>query len=239
MQETATEVHEVVTDAVARLGGGPARPLRVVDVGGGTGGQAVALAEQGHAVVVVDPSADALATLGRRARSAGVEVETVQARATEMVGVVGPDADLVLCHGLLEVVDDVEQTLASLHQVLRPQGLLSVVVAGRPAAVLARLRAGDVEGATAVLAGDGRSGPRRFDAAELTGLVRGAGFRLEQLDGLRIAAALLPADPDGAVGRRTVTAFERAAAADETLRVLGSSLHALASRPDAAQSQAP
>ncbi|HZP54968.1 methyltransferase domain-containing protein, partial [Actinocrinis sp.] len=47
-------------------------PLDVVDVGGGTGGFAVALARLGHRVTVVDPSPDALAALERRAAEAGV-----------------------------------------------------------------------------------------------------------------------------------------------------------------------
>ena len=48
------------------------RPLRVLDLGGGTGGLAVPLAEQGHHVTVVDPSPDALASLSRRVADAGV-----------------------------------------------------------------------------------------------------------------------------------------------------------------------
>ncbi|WP_279580846.1 hypothetical protein [Fodinicola feengrottensis] len=46
-------------------------PLRVVDVGGGSGGFAVPLACQGHHVSVVDPSPNALATLSRRVIDAG------------------------------------------------------------------------------------------------------------------------------------------------------------------------
>ncbi|WP_324277387.1 class I SAM-dependent methyltransferase [Blastococcus brunescens] len=46
-------------------------PLRVLDVGGGSGMFAVPLARLGHDVTVVDPSADALATLRRRADTAG------------------------------------------------------------------------------------------------------------------------------------------------------------------------
>jgi S-adenosylmethionine-dependent methyltransferase len=51
---------------------GAGTPLRVLDVGGGSGMFAVPLAQLGHDVTVVDPSADALATLGRRAGTAGV-----------------------------------------------------------------------------------------------------------------------------------------------------------------------
>ena len=47
------------------------RPLRVLDLGGGTGGTAVPLAAAGHDVTVVDPSPDALASLARRAAETG------------------------------------------------------------------------------------------------------------------------------------------------------------------------
>ena len=47
-------------------------PCGSLDLGGGTGGLAVPLAELGHHVTVVDPSPDALAALARRAGEAGV-----------------------------------------------------------------------------------------------------------------------------------------------------------------------
>src|SRR5215213_10089657 len=49
-----------------------AHGLGVLDLGGGSGVSAVPLAELGHRVTVVDASADALATLQRRSRDAGV-----------------------------------------------------------------------------------------------------------------------------------------------------------------------
>ena len=50
-------------------GAGRSGGLRdVLDIGGGTGGFAVRVAELGHRVTVVDPSPDALASLARRAR---------------------------------------------------------------------------------------------------------------------------------------------------------------------------
>ena len=42
----------------------PGRAVQVVDIGGGTGGFAVPVAELGHRVTVVDPSPDALAASG-------------------------------------------------------------------------------------------------------------------------------------------------------------------------------
>ncbi len=61
----------VVWDAVRRCSDA-SRRWPVVDIGGGTGGFAVRLAELGHQVTVVDPSPDALAALGRRAAESDV-----------------------------------------------------------------------------------------------------------------------------------------------------------------------
>ncbi|TWH65687.1 methyltransferase family protein [Micromonospora olivasterospora] len=83
--------------------------LTVLDVGGGTGGFAVPLARAGHRVTVVDASPDALAALTRRAAEAGVadRVRALQGDGDALAGLVGPaSADLVLCHSVLEVVDD-------------------------------------------------------------------------------------------------------------------------------------
>src|SRR3954465_14821800 len=104
----------------------------VVDIGGGTGGFAVRVAELGHRVVVVDPSPDALATLARRAEESG-GADRVTGRPGDLDGLPGllalagdgtaagaPDGagsgagsgagergvDVVLCHGVLEIVDD-------------------------------------------------------------------------------------------------------------------------------------
>jgi len=61
-------VRDLVQDQESSLG----RPLRVLDLGGGTGGLAVPLAELGHEVTVVDPSPNALAALEQRAADAEV-----------------------------------------------------------------------------------------------------------------------------------------------------------------------
>ena len=83
------------------------RPLRDLDVGGGSGNFSVPLARLGHDVTVVDPSADALATLNRRAETAGVGalVHGIQGDGDQLHQVVpaGEDGgyDLALCHSVL------------------------------------------------------------------------------------------------------------------------------------------
>jgi S-adenosylmethionine-dependent methyltransferase len=111
------------------------RPITAVDVGGGTGGFAVPLATAGHRVTVVDASPDALAALTRRAAEAGVgdRVTAVQGDGDALADLVPPGSvDLVLCHSLLEVVDDPNRVVESLAAVLQPGGAASVVVASWP-----------------------------------------------------------------------------------------------------------
>ncbi|WP_232675803.1 methyltransferase [Nocardioides sp. R-C-SC26] len=188
----------VVWDALAPLVGDgetAAPPLDVVDIGGGTGVSAVRLAAAGHRVTVVDPSPDALAALARRAEEHGVEVE---GRQGDLVGVgelVGrASADLVLCHGVLEMVEDPSAALGVLRDVVRPGGHLSLLVAQRPAAVIARAVAGHFAQALAALdpkAPAGRTG-RRFSHAEVVELARAAGFVIVSAHGVRVVADLVP-----------------------------------------------
>ena len=244
----STAVDELVSAEQARLG----RPLRVLDLGGGTGGLAVRLAELGHTVTVLDPSADALAALTRRAAEAGVadRVSAVQGDADTLgetastVHRTGGESsyDLVCCHGVLEVVDDPAATLAAVAAVLVPGGHLSVTVAGRLAAVLARVVSGDLVRAGELLgSADGRWGstdplPRRFDLAQLQDLLGDAGFGLERLQGVRVFGDLVPSGAiDSVAGRAAFLALEEAATTHPehaaVLGALGAHLHALAVLP--------
>ena len=170
-------------------------PLDVLDIGGGTGGFAVRVAEQGHRVSVIDPSPDALASLDRRAREFGVTVTGEQGDLSSLLEITGPDsADVVLCHGVLEVVDDPAAALATIRTVLRPGGTLSLLLAQRQAAVVARAMAGHFSQALALLddtAPSGRSG-RRFTHDEIAGLVGEAGFDVSAVHGVRVFADLVP-----------------------------------------------
>ena len=96
----------------------------------------------------------------------------------------------MLGHGLLEVVDDVHGRRPRARGAAAPGGAVSVLVAGRFAAVLARTLAGRLAEAKALLTDpDGRFGPddalrRRLDAAGLRAVL-GADpdLRLELLQG--------------------------------------------------------
>ena len=229
-------VWAVLRRELERAGG---RQLTVVDVGGGTGGFAVPLAQAGHDVTVIDASPDALAALTRRAAEAGVaeRVRALQGDGDALAGLVPPDrADLVLCHSLLEVVDDPTTVAKGLAATLRPGGVASVLVANRVAAVLSRAVAGHLDVAAALLTDpDGRSGPRdplrrRFTAESAAELLSAAGLTVEEVHGVRVVADLLP----GAVLEGQADAlltFELAAASLRPYRDVATQLHLFARRP--------
>ncbi|MEV4637263.1 methyltransferase domain-containing protein [Actinoplanes sp. NPDC049548] len=215
------------------------RELTVLDVGGGTGGFAVPLAEAGHRVTVVDASPDALAALTRRAADAGVadRVKAVQGDGDALAGLVAPgSADLILCHAVLEVVDDPAEVMAAVAAALRPGGALSLLVAGRAAAVLGRAFNGHLDAASALLDDpDGRAGQRdtlrrRYDAETAAALLTGAGLTVEETHGVRVLTDLLPAAVVEADPRMMVD-LELALSARPPFRDIAAQLHVFARRP--------
>ena len=216
-------------------------PLDVLDIGGGTGGLAVRIGELGHRVTVVDPSPDALAALDRRAREHDVAVTGRQGDLSSLLDVVGPDtADLVLCHGVLEVVDDPAVALATLARVVRPGGVLSLLVAQRYAAVVARAMAGHFQQALAMLdppTGPGRTpqgrAGHRYTHDELAALVRDAGLAVDAVHGIRVFTDLVPGSlldlEPGATA--ALVELEQAVATRPEYLPLATQLHLLAHRP--------
>lgn len=213
--------------------------LDIVDVGGGTGGFAVPFAALGHRVTVVDPSPDALAGAQRRAAERQVPLAAVQGDADGLDHLVGEgSADLVICHSVLEYVEDPAAAMAAIARVLRPGGTVSVLAANAVAAVLHRALAGRYDQAREILAGmtvgrqddplvDGR---RRFTLAGLTALIEGAGLRAGEAHGIRVFAGLLPAaDPDPGAGE-ALRGLEDEAAVYPALRDIAPRLHVLGER---------
>jgi S-adenosylmethionine-dependent methyltransferase len=232
-------VRAVVVEREKQLG----RSLRVIDLGGGTGGLAVPLAQLGHHVTVIEPNLDALASLYRRAGDFGVaeRIVAVQGDAADLLEVhPDADADLVCCHGALEFVDDPAATLRSVASVLTDGGYVSLVVATRIGAVLARALAGQfAQAQCALTSDDGRWGPadplrRRFDAAGVTTLVQSAGLAVQDIRGVRIFSDLVPAAyVDFKVDQAALLTLEQTASRHPDYSFLGhigAALHLLARR---------
>ncbi|MFD7641256.1 methyltransferase domain-containing protein [Kitasatospora sp. NPDC059795] len=233
-------VWEVLRSALERRSAELGRPvLEVVDTGGGTGNFAVPVAKLGHRVTVVDPSPDALFALERRAAEAGVTdlVRAVQGDTQTLPELVpAGSVDAVLCHGVLEVVDDPAEALGHLVGALDKGGLVSLLAANRNGAVLARAVAGQFTDArTALDAPDGRWGagdpmPRRFTGDQLDALATDAGLRVTSVHGIRVFADLVPGvlvdTEPGALD--ALLKLELAAAEQPAFHAVATQLHLLA-----------
>lgn len=213
---------------------------RVVDVGGGSGTRAVPLAQRGALVTVVDSSTDALAILHRRAQDAGVtdRVTGVQADAESLTTAVPPAAaDLVLCHHLLEEVDDPAAVIVALAAAVRPGGWVSVLAAGRLGAVVGQALSGRFDQARAILADpDGRFATndplrRRFDAAGIGAMLTAAGLRVESVTGVGVLSPLVSGAARQASGSGDLAALESDAASHPALLEIAADLHVVAVRP--------
>jgi SAM-dependent methyltransferase len=233
-------VWEVLREALERRAQQAGRTvLDVLDTGGGTGNFAVPVAKLGHRVTVVDPSPDALFALERRAAEAGVTelVNAVQGDTQTIGDLVEPESvDAVLCHGVLEYVDDPSDAVVRVATALRKGGSLSLLAANRNGAVLARAIAGHfTEARHALEGGDGSWGegdpmPRRFTVDELVALADGAGLRVDSVHGVRIFADLVPGvlvdTEPGALD--ALLKLEQSAAGREAFHAFATQLHLLA-----------
>ncbi|MFE6776127.1 class I SAM-dependent methyltransferase [Streptomyces sp. NPDC057702] len=242
-------VWDVLKDALDRRakaehqgGAGARETLDVLDTGGGTGNFAVPVARLGHRVTVVDPSPNALFALERRAAEADVadRVRGVQGDAHGLFDVVERGGyDVVLCHGVLEYVDDAAEGVRNAVAALRPAGVLSLLAAGLGGAVLARALAGHFTEARQALTdpagrwGEGDPVPRRFTADQLSELVTAAGLRVDAVHGVRVFADLVPGvlvdTEPGAMD--ALLRLEAAAAELPAFHSVATQLHVLAERP--------
>lgn len=228
-----------LTAARERAGQSPT----VIDVGGGTGGLSVPLAAAGCTVTVIDPNPDALATLHRRAEEAGVleRITGVQGDSEALARLVpAAAADLVIGHGLLEIVDEPSAAVTAMAAAVKPGGLVSVLVANRYAAVLHRAVAGRLDEAAELLAdrdgrlhGPGETLQRRFDHDGLQRVLVAAGLVVERVQGEDVLADLVPGSVLEATpgAREALRELELSAATVPPLRDVAARLHAVARRP--------
>ena len=235
-------VWEVLQETLERRAKAAGREvLDVLDTGGGTGNFAVPAARLGHRVTVVDPSPNALFALETRAAEAGVadRVRGVQGDTDGLFDVVERNGyDVVLCHGVLEYVDDPSEAVRKTAAALRPSGSLSLLAAGLGGAVLARAIAGHfTEARHALTDQDGRWGesdpvPRRFTVEQLSRLVTEAGLETGAVHGVRVFSDLVPGGlvdtEPGAV--EALLKLEAAAAELPAFHSVAAQLHVLGER---------
>jgi S-adenosylmethionine-dependent methyltransferase len=153
--------------------------LRALDVGCGTGAMAVRLAQLGLHVTVVDSSFEMLEIAEGAVRKAGLEEKVVFENSTaEELGnsFVAGSFGVILCHNLLEYVDDPTSVLAGIASLMRDS---SAIVS-----VLVRNQAGEVFKA-ALGAGDLAAAENNLGAAWGQESLYGGRVRLFTPDGLK------------------------------------------------------
>jgi S-adenosylmethionine-dependent methyltransferase len=209
----------------------PGAAVRVLDCGGGSGSVAVPLARTGAVVTLIDTSADALATLRRRAAEAGVAdaVQPVQGDVETLADLVaGTSFDLVLAHGILEAVDAPAPAFAAMAEAVRPGGLISVLTANPAAAVLTRALAGDLAGALH----DARLLDEPNAARDVGALCAQAGLLIESRHGVGVFVELIPGaalDTPGAA--EALADLEAELVGRMPFADIASRVHTLARRP--------
>lgn len=223
-------VEDLLVNAVREAGPG----ATVLDCGGGTGRFAVPLAAAGAVVTVVDVSADALATLRRRAVEAGVaeRVLPVQGEVESLSEAIGAaQFHLVLAHGILEVIEPLDAAFADIVATVRQGGRLSVLVANPAATVLARAVAGDLAAAerelTRVADEPDRPTPERVRL-----LCAEHGLQIEHVHGVGVFRDLVHGQELDAPGaRETLARLEAACAQRSPFSDVATRVHVLARRP--------
>ncbi|MFJ9564724.1 class I SAM-dependent methyltransferase [Streptomyces fuscichromogenes] len=170
-------------------------PLRILDLAGGDGGDAIRLAARGHHVTIVDHAPAMLAAATERASAAGLTelITCVRADVTALpAGLADGAFDVVLCHNLLQYVDDVPGVLATALAPLRSGGLFSMMAINRHSAALS-IAVREIDPAAALAAlGTDRYRTRLFDSAvtlhtaeEIIPVLEGLGCQDVQHYGIR------------------------------------------------------
>ncbi len=181
----------------------PARPLHALDIGCGTGAIAVRLAQLGHHVTLMDASLPMLDFAKRAAQEAGVtqRIALKQGDAAQLANLFDAGSfDLVLCHNILEYVDDPCAVLRGAAPALRdPSSIISVLVRNQPGEVLkSAIKDGDLAAAEHNLTAEwgheslygGRV--RLFAAHDLQAMLEAASFAATAVRGVRVVSDYLP-----------------------------------------------
>ncbi|MCP4429989.1 MAG: methyltransferase domain-containing protein, partial [Gammaproteobacteria bacterium] len=105
-------------------------PLTILDAGGGNGLDSLALARMNHRVHIVDHSEQMLSEANTNAALAGVSAR-IKTHAIDILAISrkfeNSSFDVVLCHNVIQFMDDLEPLLETLYKVIRPGGFLSLI----------------------------------------------------------------------------------------------------------------
>lgn len=177
--------------------------LLALDVGCGTGALAVRLARLGVHVTLLDSSLPMLDLAERAVREAGVteKIASKHGDATQLATLFDAGTfDVIICHNILEYVDDPGAILGSAVRMLRNRAsVMSVLVRNQAGEVLkAAIENGDLAATdrnlTAECGNESLYGGqvRLFTAARLRTMLEGASLAVTSMRGVRVISDYLP-----------------------------------------------
>lgn len=123
--------------------------LNILDAGGGMGQMSIWLAQQGHSVVLAEPSGEMLNAAREQiaqteqATDTALAIDLRQHTIQELVQTSDATYDLIVCHAVLEWLAEPEATLRQLLTLLKPQGNLSLMFFNQHSKEMRHLIGGD------------------------------------------------------------------------------------------------
>ena len=191
---------EILHRTCLTLGDGP---LRVLDVGGGDGGDALPLLSAGHDVTVLD-YADALLARTREAADQDGVAASLRTVSADLAALPDLDLgvfDLVLCHNVVHYLPATAPLVQTLAGSVAPRGALSLMAPNPASEVLtAVIRRQDLAEATALLTAETsrtvtfEHAVRRVTPEEAVQALAGSGFTMVSRYGLRAVIDFLVDD---------------------------------------------
>jgi S-adenosylmethionine-dependent methyltransferase len=217
--------------------------LRALDLGCGTGALAVRLARLGIHVILLDSSLPMLDFSRRAAQEAGVteRIALQQGDAAQLANLFDAGwCDLILCHNILEYVDDPGALLRGAAHTLRdPSGILSVLVRNQAGEVLkAAIHDGNLAATEDNLTADwghealygGRV--RLFGADSLQAMLAAASFAVTAKRGVRVISDYLPPKVSRNDEYKRIFELERKLGSRPEFAAIARYTHCLAHRAD-------
>lgn len=222
-------------------GSAEVRSLRALDIGCGTGATAVRLARLGVHVTLLDSSAAMLALAEQTASEGGVsgKIAVQRGDAAQLADIFkGESFDIILCHNLLEFVDDPGDVLRGAGLVMRDSSaILSVLARNQSGEVLkAALQTGDLNLAEQSMTADwGQESlyggkVRLFTPEGLEAILKEASFTVNARRGVRVIADYLPAQISRSGDYERILALEHKLGERREFFGIARYMHYLASR---------
>jgi S-adenosylmethionine-dependent methyltransferase len=219
--------------------------LHALDLGCGTGAIGVRLARLGFQVTLLDCSQQMLDLARKAASEAGVmgEIELKYGDAAQLANLMqGQSFDVIVCHNLMEYVDDPFAVLRSTARALRnSSAILSVLVRNQAGEVLkSAIQSGDLAAAEAgITAGWGQESlyggrVRLFKADALKTMLKAASLAPIAERGVRVISDYLPPQVSRSEEYQRILELERKLGSRPEFAAVARYTHCLARRAGSA-----